>query len=180
MHVYCTVKFDVDNCNLGGSAAKSRWISRCLESGHPVNVVKVRGRNNVQCKITRFNGSQITGFYGSVGHRYRICRYVSVAKKLKKGMATAKQRLGKKLKIHKMIFWLSLNVGCSSADSLLCPRRPHARKTWRIWKWSGTNQGKCGVACGVLLCVYCDGHKIERSGMSIRVSWFTQRYSCHT
>jgi len=31
---------------------------------------------------------------------------VSAARKLKKGMATAKQRLGKKLKIHKMIFWM--------------------------------------------------------------------------
>ena len=37
-----------------------------------------------------------------------------IAKKQKKGMATAKQRLGKKLKIHKMIFWVRLRQSTSN------------------------------------------------------------------
>jgi len=37
-------------------------------------------------------------------YSFMLLMSVCAAKKLKKGMATAKQRLGKKLKMHKMIF----------------------------------------------------------------------------
>ena len=57
---------------------------------------------------------------------------------------------------------LWLMVLCQMTSVVTVPSTREMWKPWRsqwIWKWSGTSQGKCVLACGGYR-VYCIGHKI--------------------
>ena len=94
---------------------------RVMETGHPSTRVVKTGHKSPPGLETSISSSPIA----HIEYRTSLPFFqylmsvqnvsVCIAKKLKKGMATAKQRLGKKLKIHKMIFWMSRWVNqCAS------------------------------------------------------------------